>query len=385
MYTTDNFQRVDSNLSVGYNSRLRLLKYGIFGQLSRKMLEDRLTLSLGARADAAVVTGLQKNNAVPAGFAKQLNNPLDHFSPRFSASYLITPRLSLNGNVGIFYQLPAYTVMGYRSNAGDYTNINTNGIQYITNRHAVAGLAYNAATNTRISVEAYYKQYKNYPFLLNQQVSLANLGADFGIFGNQPAKPNSDGRAYGMEILVQQRLYKGFYGILAYTLGWSRFSDDKKVYAYSSWDNRHIVNLALGKKFGKKQTWEAGARFRYLSGAPYTPIDTIQSSKIGFAEFNGQGVQDFDNNLNTARIPAFYQIDFRIDKKFYFQKWSLNTYIDVQNLTGNVVPGAPSFIVDKDANNQYIPNPARPGYYKFRFLPNDVGTTLPTIGIVVSY
>jgi hypothetical protein len=67
--------------------------------------------------------------------------------------------------------------------------------------------------------------YDNYPFLLRDSITLANLGGDFGVIGNEPAVSRSGGRTYGMEVLFQQRLFKGFYGIAAYTLGWSEFED----------------------------------------------------------------------------------------------------------------------------------------------------------------
>ena len=68
------------------------------------------------------------------------------------------------------------------------------------------------ATNTKITVEGFYKIYSDYPFLVRDSISLANLGSDFGVIGNEPVESISEGQSYGVEFLAQQKLSKGFYG-----------------------------------------------------------------------------------------------------------------------------------------------------------------------------
>src|SRR5690606_20604129 len=125
------------------------------------------------------------------------SNPLDQLSPRFSASYVFAPKWSLSASVGRFFQLPPYTLLGYRDNAGNLVN-KQNGVGYIQSDHYVVGVEYLPFTNTKISVEGFYKVYDNYPFLLRDSLSLANLGSDFGVIGNEPAVSNSEGKAYGI-------------------------------------------------------------------------------------------------------------------------------------------------------------------------------------------
>ena len=137
-----------------------------------------------------------------------------------SCPYALTPQLAFNFNTGIFYQLPPYTTMGYQSNN---VFVNRDNLEYIRTSHLVAGFEYNTTFDAKFSVEGYFKKYANYPFITRQQVSLANLGAGFGVIGNEPATSTNGGRAYGLEFLYQQRLFKGFYGIFAYTFGRSEF------------------------------------------------------------------------------------------------------------------------------------------------------------------
>ena len=117
-------------------------------------------------------------------YSSRNGESLDQLSPRISASYLITDKLSFNANVGRYYQLPAYTVMGYRDGQGNLVN-KDNKITYIQSDHIVAGLELNPTRYSKLSLEGFYKTYSNYPFLINKQISLANLGSDFGVIGKR--------------------------------------------------------------------------------------------------------------------------------------------------------------------------------------------------------
>lgn len=368
-YNNSTFQRFSTPLgldTVDFESSLNFHKYNAFGTVSRKFLDDRLVTSFGLRMDGNSYSG-------------DMSNPFEQISPRLSLSYYLTPSLSLNANTGIFYQLPPYTVLGYRDNSGTLVNRN-NGIKYIRSSHAVAGIEYNTSFNTKFSVEGFYKRYDNYPFLLRDSISLANLGGDFGVIGNEPASSTSEGRSYGVEVLAQQKLFKGFFGILAYTLVRSEFTNADDQFTPTAWDNRHIVTSTLGKKFGK--SWEIGARWRYYGGTPYTPFNLPLSSQIAVWNVTGRGIPDY-SLLNTQRIPSSHNLDMRIDKKWFFEKWSLNLYLDVQNVYNFESELAPFIDVVRDVNGNPVVDPDNPGSYLVEELPNVTGTILPSIGIVI--
>jgi hypothetical protein len=365
-FSSDLFQVLPFT-TLDFASKLGLNKYGAFVQLSQRLFSSRLTLALGARIDGN-------------DFSETMRNPLTQASPRFSASVGLTPQVTFNVNTGIYYQLPPYTVLGYRNTGtGNLENL---AVTYIQNRHAVAGFAYTSDRNLRISVEGYYKRYYDYPFLLRDSISLANLGGDFGAIGNEPATSSSEGRAYGLELLVQQRLFKGFYGIIAYTLGVSKFTNADGSFVPSAWDQRHILTLTAGKKFGK--TWELGLRWRFTSGSPYTPADTALSSLRAVWDSRGATLPDY-KQLNTQRLDPFHQLDVRLDKKWFFKKWSLNLFIDIQNIYQLAIPGPPLYDVVRDDERQPVVNPNDPSRYLLRQLDNEIGIFQPTLGIVVTY
>ncbi|MFN4235449.1 MAG: TonB-dependent receptor [Bacteroidia bacterium] len=356
---------------IQFSSSLHFIKYGFFAQLSRGFLGERLVLSAGLRSDG--------NN-----YNEHMANLFNQLSPRFSASYSLTTKWSINANIGRYYQLPAYTVMGYRDAQG--VLVNNKNLKYIQSNHIVSGLEYNTSTNARFTLEGFYKTYANYPFLLRDSISLANLGGDFGVIGNEPAISNSTGRSYGIEFLAQQKLMKGFFGILAYTFVRSEFKDKNGNYVPTAWDSRHIVNLTAGKKF--KKNWQVGVRGRFSGGAPFTPYDVATSSLVQNWNVSGRGVLDF-NQLNTGRLPAFHGMDLRIDKEYFFNKWSLNLYFDVQNVYNFQSELQPTLLLDRDINgNPQILNPNDPieqQRYKTKVVKNTTGTVLPSIGIILDF
>ena len=174
----------------------------LFSQISRSWNNDRVTLSGGARLDGNGYSTWCKIH-----------------SANFSSNCLVCwvdQVFIFNANTGIYYQLPPYTLLGYRRWS---INQRSNGGSTSGNIHTVTGIEYNPMRIRKLRLEGYYKWYKNYPLLLRDNISLANIGGDFGIIGNEPALPDSRGKSYGLELLLQQRFYKGWYGILALYTG----------------------------------------------------------------------------------------------------------------------------------------------------------------------
>ncbi len=353
-------------LNIDYNSALIIHKWGFFGQASKQLLQNRLTISLGLRADA--------NN-----YSKEMSNLFDQLSPRFSASYSLTDKWSLNFNTGIYYQLPAYTVLGYAEGENNFVNKN-NQVTYINCNHLVAGVEYRTKNNLRFSLEGFYKVYSNYPFSLRDSVCLANLGADFGVIGDEPVTSIGEGRSYGLEFFAQQKLYKNFYGIIAVTYVRSEFKDKNDIFIPSSWDNKTIISLTAGKKF--KHDWELGLKWRYSGGLPYTPYDADYSSLIYVWDINKQGVLDFDK-LNSKRFEPFHQLDVRLDKKWFFQSWNFDVYVDIQNIYNFKTTQQPYIDTVKDADGNSVIDPENPTRYLTTPLENISGTLLPSIGIII--
>ncbi len=366
-YTNDTYNNTPFGI-IDYSSELNFFRYAMFAQTSKGYLKERLQLSLGVRADANT-------------YSSTMNNLLEQFSPRFSASYAISDKISVNANVGKYFQTPAYTVLGYRNNNGDLLNKN---VKYISNTQSVLGFEYNTLSNLKFTLEGFYKLYENYPMIVSSgdTIPLANLGVDFGVVGDRPVAGLTQGRSYGLEFLAQQKLQKGFYGIVAFTLVRSEFQNKRQEYIASTWDNRYILSLTGGKIF--KRNWEVGAKLRVSGGAPYTPFDVANSSTITNYDINPQGSLDF-SRLNANRLENFYQLDVRVDKKYNFKNFAFNIFLDIQNLTGFVYQLQPNFLLDRDANGNAQVDPNDPTKYKTKLINNPIGNTLPAIGLIIEW
>ncbi len=261
---------------------------------------SKLNLNLGARVD----------------YFSPLNTKT-YWSPRFSASYKLTDLTSLNFSTGIYHQSPSYIwLVGYDINY-ELKNINVD--QY------VLGIDQYISSDALLRIEGFIKDYVDYPTSLRRTyLILANTGAgysgsdeNFSSFGLDPL--NSDGTGYtrGFELSIQKKLTDTpYYGILSLTYSEADFTALDEVERIGSYDQTWIFNVSGGYKFNDE--WEASMKFRYSTGKPYTP-------------YNSDGTQNVDD-INSLRLPVNNSLDLRVDKRWFFEKWTLITYVDIQNV-----------------------------------------------------
>jgi hypothetical protein len=282
------------NTSVGTSA----LKGALYAQVSRDFGGARLTL--GGRIDYF--------NLIDRSFV---------FSPRISATLPLTDDMNLSGSVGRYYQAPSYIWLVMNSGNRDLAFIGAN--QYILGVDAIL------RPDTRASLEAYVKDYFDYPAsLVRRYLVLANTGAGFGgsddgfaSFGLDPLASRGGGRARGVEFLIQKKLSEiPCYGTLSVSYSQSVFRALDGIDRPSSWDQRWIFNAGGGYVLNEK--WEFSAKFRFVTGRPYTP-------------FKPDGTQE-PALYNTLRIQPNHSLDIRVDRRWSFDGWALITYLDVQNV-----------------------------------------------------
>ena len=361
--TKQKFTVGDSIFTGIVNADLNFLKYGAFSQIGKTYFSNKLAASFGLRIDGN-------------SFTESKNTP--NLSPRLSLAFNLNEKISLNSNIGRFYQLPTYTILGFEDD-GKYLNKDAS---YISCDHLVVGIEYNPSSYSKITLESFYKSYANYPFSVLDSISLANLGGDFGVIGNEDISSISKGNSYGVELLAQQKMSSSIYGILSVTYYRSRFEDKKGDLVASTWDNRFILNMTAGKKF--KRNIELGLKYRYSGGAPYTPIDLINSSNKAIWDINQRGVLDY-NLLNTKRLNGQHGLDIRVDKKWFFKSWSLNAYIDIENIL-NAKRELPSeYGIDPNLGPLVSGTGETSDSYPLYEIVNNSGTVLPSIGLLVEF
>ena len=356
----------DEILNVNYNTSLNLVKWGLFAQVSKKIFNERLALSLGVRADA--------NN-----YSESMSNLLKQVSPRFSASYNVTSKWSLNFNTGRYYQLPPYTSLGFQQN--NVLVNKKNNLKYISADHIIGGLEFRPKQTILFTLEGFWKGYDDYPLSVKDGISLANKGADYGVVGDEEVVSQSEGRAYGAEFQARVNATGGFNLNLSYTLVRSEFFNGTGKYIPTGWDSKHLLNVTSTTEL--KKGWRVGARWRFVGGLPYTPYDLERSSLVEAWNLSGGPYYDFDR-LNSKRFSPFHQLDVRVDKSFYLEKITAKFYLDIQNLYNFQAEQQDIIVRAEDENGNFIltDNGTR---YQLKRVANTSGTVLPTIGIILEF
>jgi len=239
------------------------------------------------------------------------------FSPRLSYTVALFPTLNLNWSIGQYSQAPSYIWLA--------ANEQNRKLDFIGVTQYVAGIDYTVRSDTKVTVEAYVKQYSKYPASISRPyLVLANTGAGFGgsddgysSFGLDPLVSKGTGLARGIELLVQKKLSEiPCYGTVSVSFNQSEFKALDGVERPSSFDQRWIINLGGGYVFNEK--WEISMKFRFATGRPYTPFEADGNQNPAF--------------YNSARIGANHSLDVRVDRRWSFSNWELVTYIDIQNI-----------------------------------------------------
>lgn len=285
-------------LPLTINNKMDAYKSGLFAVHHFNLL-DNLRIDYGARIDYF-----------------SYNDNLD-ISPRANLNYQLNDKISFSLGTGLFHQnIPANILV----QSEDFKNLNTP-----TAVHYTAGFAYDLWTATRLSIEAYYKDYYNFPINPEQPTMfLFDQVQVYGIFwSNNTLKDNGRATAKGVEVMLQKKLAEKFYGLVSASLSNSSYKDEFGSWHNRIYDNRFNFNLEGG--YIPSSDWEFKVRWVYANGAPYTPFDYTASKQAGY------GIWDI-SKTNSVRLPDYHSMNIRIDKKFYFNNSSLLLYLSVWNV-----------------------------------------------------
>lgn len=265
-------------------------------------------LTPGVRFDMYMIEGNKRipplPDVPPIGFSR-LETAL---APRGSARWDVTPRFALTAAYGKYHQAPE---------AEDLSSVfGTPDLALSKATHITVGESLRVTDSLVLDVVAFDKTLSELPV----RSRLPNP-----VVGRLLVQ-NGEGRSYGVQFLLRQELWHGFFGWASYAISKSqrRYIGDE-LYRPFDFDQPHVLSLVGSQEIGK---WSVGARLRYASGNPRTPV-------IG-------SVYDARNDRydpvfglqNSIRIPAFWQIDFRVDRTFDLGRGlRALAFVDLQNLT----------------------------------------------------
>jgi TonB family protein len=242
--------------------------------------------------------------------------------PRLSVFYRVGETWTLKGGAGLFHQPPDYR-------QGQLSPVFGNpDLLPEASAHYSVGVEKQLTDALSVDLQVYYKS------LFHQ--SRTTLAPPVN---SDPATAERDlqfvsdgvGRSAGVELLIRHQLTKNFFGWISYSL-----SRAERYYALNEKFGLHPLdqphNLIAVGSYKLPLDFILGARIRYASGALSTPyVGAIYDA-------NGNYYFPLLGDLYSRRLPPFFALDVRIDKRFVFDQWMLALYLDVQNATnhGNV-------------------------------------------------
>ncbi len=232
--------------------------------------------------------------------------------PRISARWEIAKRVTVKGAFGVYHQAPA---------ADDLSAVFGNpSLTTSFARHSLAGVAYKLTKTTNIEVTGFYN--------VMEDLVARNTSATPALA--RALLQDGSGRAYGVQMMLRQEQIGPFFGWISYSISRSERQDAPGLaYRPFDYDQTHTLTVVGALDLGKG--WEVGARFRFSTGFPRTPVIT----GYGDTTYGGQPVF---GAKNSTRIPPFAQLDARVAKRFKIAKTEAEIYLDVQNVTNTINP-----------------------------------------------
>jgi TonB family protein len=292
------------------------------------LLDDKLHVIPGARLDPLIT---MTNKVAPPqpgnpNIAYQREDPV--IEPRLAVLYAFTPRISAKVAYGEYHQSPQAEELS--AGAGNPTL----GLSY--SQHELVGTKFQLTQLLSVETTAFYRTMNNLVVRTENRNPVVGHALDqIGI-----------GRAYGVQFLLRQDKGNGrFFGWISYTISRSERQDAPNLpWRLFDYDQTHVFT-ALGS-YDLGLGFEVGARFRFASGYPRTPVtgayyDVVTDTYEPIFGFH-----------NSIRIPSFYSLDVRFAKHFRIGRTSAEVYLDVQNVTDHT----------NDEEIVYNPNYTQRGY-----------------------
>lgn len=293
----------------------------------------------GVRAELTIVTSVPDD--LPDG---NKGDPAEaevfHIDPRLTARWEVWPQTTLKGAFGAYRRLPDPNQLN--PDTGNPELEEPRAVQLI------GGVEQGLTDDIKLDVQLYWTNRD----LLVQSTARARARND----GSGEVDPiffdnHGRGRTVGAELLLRHEISEHFYGWIAYTLSRTDLDDEERNNAYelTDFDQTHILTVVAQTNLPWGVT--VGGRFRAVTGNPTNaPLGSVHD--LDTTSYNGLGTSS-----QSTRLPAFHQLDLRVDKKLVFETFSLTAYLDLLNVYNQ--QNAEGFLSDY-RNREQEPIPSLP-------------------------
>jgi TonB family protein len=243
--------------------------------------------------------------------------------PRLSARYSPWEGTTFKGGAGLYHQPPQPV---YQTREWGNPSVHQEGAW-----HYMVGLEQRLAGQLTLDLQLYAKR------LFDLVLPTSAIVVQDGRPVPQRYDNGGTGSSRGAEVLLRWNPSGRFFGWLAYSL--SRSVRDQQVVGGTimpggeAFDQPH--NLTALGTVELPEIWDglsAGFRVRFTTGNPYRR--TVTALYDADADLY-QPVQELSPG---GRVPAFFQLDLRVDKRWTWRTWILSAYLEVQNATNRKNP-----------------------------------------------
>ncbi len=239
------------------------------------------------------------------------------FAPRAGLTTHLTPWLDLNLSYGRYHQEPILAIVEtFRENRS---------LAPMRADHYVAGLQYLPRPDLRVTLEAYDKEYADYPVARDYPtLTLANTGDQYGVYGLlMPYVSAGRGRSRGIEFYAQKKLAGRWYGQASYAYSRTRHRALDGVMRRGAYDSPSTANLILGWRPAPR--WELSTHVSYASGRPFTPPLQPASAQ------QNRYIDDL-TRVNASRTKEYQRTDVRVDRHTRLFGLDYTWFFEAQNV-----------------------------------------------------
>ncbi|MCK5503557.1 MAG: TonB-dependent receptor, partial [Thermodesulfovibrionia bacterium] len=262
--------------------------------------DDRIRVDLWALALKDRWQIIDKVILVIGGRASYENYLDNHaIEPRLGAEYSIAKDTLIMAGWGKYHQFPA----AYQTIDG----IGNPDLDYIRAEHYDMGVSQQFIDKWSVKVEGYFKELDD-TVVPHETDNYVNGGS---------------GIAYGTEVLVKKDRTGGWWGWLSASYSKTERQNDLtgEEFPYE-YDQPVIINIVYSWEFASM--WTFGVRWRFQSGAPFTPVEGTYTDSTG-------RTRPIYGELGSERLPDYHRLDLRVSKEFLFNRWKMEAYLDIIN------------------------------------------------------
>jgi hypothetical protein len=233
--------------------------------------------------------------------------------PRFAFRWTVHKGTTIKGGVGMFHEVPQppYFIDRFFGNPD---------LPYKLAYQTSLGVEEQFTPDLYADVTGFYKSLSDFPL---ETTDLIDRG---GMIVPEWYAPTRAGRVYGVQVLARKELTDRWFGWIAYTLSKTERWDGpgKPVFPFT-FDQTHILTVLASYKI--TPTWQFGARVLYSTGNVFTPVLGSVYNADADVYIPIPGPED------SLRLPGYFELDLRLDKRWVFDSWILDAYLDVRNVT----------------------------------------------------